>query len=291
VAEAVCAGIAEEALAEERLYAGFQGNLTDFRGVGERSSDNLLIFFGFEGAGGVNDAAAGPDSAQGGQQQRKLAFGLAGEVFKAQPVADLRVAAQCACAAARHVGKDKIECGVFGEGGCVGEPALDPVAKRGETLAQRLKSLGAGFAGQDACRGVALGEDEGLVAGGRAGIENPLGGVGGSQFCDQLGTFVLEAQASPAKGRAASHVAGDDGAGAGKQFSGLKLNAGGCEFFGSRGVLKVDSQDGLDLAVMAKGPGGLKAVKGCPALDQPGRVGLGESKIGGGFLGKASLRG
>ena len=139
---------------------------------GQHCGDDLLVFFRLQRAGGVDDAAAGADGAQCGGENRPLAFGLAREVFEAQAVANLRVAAQRSGAAARHVGQHKVEGRLFRERGCVGQAAFDPVAEKGQPLAQLLQSRRAGFAGDDAGLRVALGQDQRLAAGSRAGIED-----------------------------------------------------------------------------------------------------------------------
>ncbi len=76
---------------------------------GQHCGDDLLVFFRFQGTGGVENAAAGTDGAQSGVENGPLAFGLAGQIFRAEAVANLWIAAQRAGAAARNVGQSQIE--------------------------------------------------------------------------------------------------------------------------------------------------------------------------------------
>ena len=252
-------------------------------GFSEDRGDHLLILFGFQRAGGVDGAAAGTDGAEGGEEDGALAFGLPRQIFDSKAVADFRIASQRAGAAARDVGQCKVEGGVFIQRGGVDEATFDSVAKRGEALAQRLESLRAGLAGDDAGFEIALSEDKRFVAGGGAGIQNRFGRGGASgagQFGNQLGAFILKAQPALAEGCAAEEVsrpiAGDYGLGNGEQLAGLEMNAVRGKFFGDRRVVDAEGEDGLGLAVAANGAGGVEAVEVGPACDHPGRVGLGE---------------
>jgi len=202
----------------------------DRAGVGEfreRRGDDLLVFFRLQRAGGVNDAAAGTDGAQGGAEDGALSLGLAREVRGAQTVANLGIAAQGAGAAARDVGQDNVKSGAFFEGRGVGEAALDLGSVSSKALAQPGEALRAGFAGDDADLGVAFGKDEGLAAGSGATVENRVRGASlPCDFGDQLRAFILKADAALAKGRGCGDIAGEDGAGGGEQLAGDEFDAG-----------------------------------------------------------------
>ena len=69
----------------------------------------MLALFGFEGAGGVDEAAAGGEAIEGSGEDGALAFGLAGQFFGLEAEADLGVAGEGAGAAARDVAEDEVE--------------------------------------------------------------------------------------------------------------------------------------------------------------------------------------
>ena len=209
---------------------------------------------------------------------------------------DFWIAAQGAGAAAWDIGEGKIEGGVFVDCAGVGEAAFDSFAERGETLAQGLKALGAGLAGEDAGFGIALGKDEGLVAGGGATIEDfPYFLVGtlaatAGEFGDQLRAFVLKAQAALIEHCAAkdvsSRIAGDYGEGGGEQLAGLQRYALCGEFLRYCEIVNAEGEDGLDLAVMAEGLGCVDAVEAGPAFDHPSGMCLGERDLSSGLFRK-----
>lgn len=78
----------------------------------ENSVHDLLVLLGLEGAGGVDDRPAWANGAKSGMKDRSLTFGVPGEMLRAEPVANLRVAAQGAGSTAWHVGKSEIEDGI-----------------------------------------------------------------------------------------------------------------------------------------------------------------------------------
>ena len=70
---------------------------------------NLFALFGFEGAGGVDEAAAEGEALEGSGEDGTLAFGLAGELFGPEAEADLGVAGEGSGAAAGDVAEDEVE--------------------------------------------------------------------------------------------------------------------------------------------------------------------------------------
>jgi hypothetical protein len=273
----------EDGFAEQGIEARVERDLAGAGGFGENGGKDLLVFLGFQGAGGVDDVATGANGAQGRGEDGALALGLTREVFGAEAMADFRVAAQSAGAAAGNVGEGEGEIGgrIFCQRGGVGEAAFNLIRMSGEALAQLVEALRAGFAGEDAGLRIALGQDESFAAGGRASIYDAfyfLGGIlvgAGCNFCDELRALVLEADAAIEEGRGGGDVAGNNGAGVGEQFAGGKLDASCGEFGFDAGAGDADGEDGLGLAVEADGVGGFKAVDGGPALNHPGGVGLG----------------
>ena len=87
---------------------------------------------------------------------------------------NLRIAAQRASAATRHIYERKIEHGFFFKFGCIGKPALHAIGMRGEAFAQIGKPPRTRFASDDLRVGVAFRKDERLAAGRSARIENFL---------------------------------------------------------------------------------------------------------------------
>ena len=149
-----------------------QARLPSIWSYREDRGHHLLVFFRFQRTGRVDYAAARADGAKSCAKNGTLPFGLAVQIVESKPVADLGVAAQCAGAAARNVDESEVEGGVLINSRRVGETAFDSIAERGKALAQLLEALRAEFAGYDACLQIALGEDERLVAGRGAGIED-----------------------------------------------------------------------------------------------------------------------
>jgi hypothetical protein len=76
----------------------------------EYGSDHLLVFFGLEGTGGIDNAAAGANRAKRSGENRALAVGVARQIFLTQAMADFGVASQSAGAAAGNVRQHKIKC-------------------------------------------------------------------------------------------------------------------------------------------------------------------------------------
>ena len=125
--------------------------MLDAGGGGEGDGEDLLVFFGLEGAGGVEEVASGGEAGQGGGEDFALAGGLAGEVGGLEAVADFRVAAEGAGAAAGDVAEDEVEeAEVFGEGGGVGLDGLRVWgAMRFEAGGEGLEAAGAGVGGEE----------------------------------------------------------------------------------------------------------------------------------------------
>ena len=220
-AEPLRAGGGEDAGGEQGFDLRMERDRAGAGKFRERRGDDLLVFFRLQRAGGVNDAAAGADGAQGGAKDGALSLGLAREVRGAQTVANLGIAAQGAGAAARDIGQDNVKGGAFFEGRGVGEAAFDLGSVGSKALAQPGEALGIGLAGDDAGLGIALGEDEGLAAGGGATVENRVRSASlPRDFGDQLRAFILKADAALAKGRGCGYIAGEDGAGSREQLAG-----------------------------------------------------------------------
>ena len=124
----------------------------------------------------------------------------------------------------------------------------------GETFLQLLKARGTGFAGEDAGLRVALGQDQRLAAGRGAGIQNAfyfLVERYGSEFGNQLRALILKTHAALLKCRGCGHVAGDDGARRGEQFSGFKDDAGLGQFCLNAWRSESNGEQRLALAVAA----------------------------------------
>ena len=283
----------ENVFAEQGFDAVFERNLTRIRSCGQYSGNDLLVFFRLQRAGGVDDEAAGTDCAQCGSENCALTFCLAREVFQAEAMANLRIATQRSSAAARHIGQGQVEDGFFGERGCVGKPTFYAGGVWGEALLQLGKPGLAGFHGDDASFGVALGQDERLAAGSRATIEDcfyflvGLLAATASQFGHQLRAFVLEAHAAFTEGFRRGDVAGENGSCGGEQLAGFEGDSGCMEFGFDGGASEAKGQHRLALAVMADGSCSIEAVEVDPALYQPSGMSLGESK----FFRGTSLRG
>jgi hypothetical protein len=203
--------------------ARFDPNKAEIRVLRMDCLDHLFIFFRLEGTGGVNDASAGANGAQRSHENLALASGLAREVFHAQAVTNLRIAAKGTGAAARNVSEYQVAGGFIGELCDVEEPALDAIAEASEPHTQLLKARRAGLARNDASPRVALCEDQRLAAGRSAAIENLA-----SLPCnlrDKLRAFILKPCAPFAKGIGCRNVAGDHAARRGEQLAWLKMNA------------------------------------------------------------------
>jgi len=109
-----------------------------------------------------------------------------------------------------------------------------------------------------------------------------LTGVGAGEFGDQLGAFILQAEAAVMEGRARGDVSGNYGLRNGEQLAGLKINAFRGEFTGDDRIVNANCERWLTLAVEADSAGGFNAVVADPALDHPRGVREGESQIRGG---------
>ena len=135
IAEAggACAG--QDLCFRQHFDAVCERNLPRAAIFGEHGGDHLLILFGFERAGGVNDVASGAKRAQRGGEDCSLALGVARKVFGAQAVADFGIASKRSGAAAGNIGENKIEGGIFIECGCVGKTAFDVPGIDREALA------------------------------------------------------------------------------------------------------------------------------------------------------------
>jgi len=197
---------------------------------------------------------------------------------------NLRIAAQRAGAAARHIGKNEIEGRVFSEFCCVCQTELDAAGVCGEALTHLFEARRARFAGENMGLGIALRHNQGLSSRRRAGVEDfSVAGVEihGCNLRDQLRAFVLHADAALLKCQGSSRVAGNHDASKGEQLAGLEHNAG----LRKLGFCLRDDQakvvHRLGLAVGADCAGRVKAVKANPALNHPGRVGFDECKFGG----------
>jgi hypothetical protein len=86
-----------------------EGNLARILVLSEDGGDNLLVFFGFEGTGGIDDTAAEANRAKRSGENRALAVGVARQIFLTQAMADFGVAAQSTGAAAGNVRQRKIK--------------------------------------------------------------------------------------------------------------------------------------------------------------------------------------
>ena len=76
---------------------------------GEKAGDDVFVFFGGEGAGGVAEPSAGADEARGGVEDAGLAEGAPGDEFGG-PVADgFRGFAEHAFAGTGGIHEDAIE--------------------------------------------------------------------------------------------------------------------------------------------------------------------------------------
>ena len=136
----------------------------------------LLALFGFEGTGGVDEAAAGGEVLEGSGEDGALALGLTGQFFGLEAESDLGVTGEGAGAGARNIAEDEVEEVVAREGDCVGDCAsnitcigiaAEPCLEAGEALCA--------YVGRKYVRvGEAVGEDEGLAAGGGAAVPDFL---------------------------------------------------------------------------------------------------------------------
>ncbi len=99
--------------------AGDERGYVDAGVCGGDGGEDLLVFFGLERAGGVEEVAAGGEAGERGGEDCALAGGLAGEVGGLEAVADLGVAAEGAGAAAGDVAEDEVEEAFGGSGRAV----------------------------------------------------------------------------------------------------------------------------------------------------------------------------
>ena len=122
--------------------------------------------------------AAGGEAGERGGQDLALPGGLAGEVGGLEAVADLGIAAEGSGATAGDVAEDEVEEAFrVGELGGVGVEGAGLGGGGFEAGGEGLEAAGIGVGGEEVDAGVAVGEDQGLAAGGRAGVPDVGGGL------------------------------------------------------------------------------------------------------------------
>jgi len=140
-AEAGCGGGDQNAFGGKGFNARLERNLMGVGRFRKHCGDHLLVLFRLKRTGGIDNTAAGADSADGSAKQVALTCGLTQQIFRPKAMANFGVTAEGTGAAARNVGKGQVEGGVLSQSGGVGEAAFDCVAERGKAMAQRLDAL------------------------------------------------------------------------------------------------------------------------------------------------------
>lgn len=166
------------------VEGGFEGGGGDVGARGEGGQnigDNVLVFFGLEGAGGVKEAASGGEAGEGCGEDFALAGGLTGKIRGEKTLLYLWVTTESSSATAGDVAEDQVEESFgFGEIGGVGFKGANLGGVGVEAGGQGLEAAGVGVGGEDLGGGVAAGEDEGLAAGRGAAVPDTSGaGVAG----------------------------------------------------------------------------------------------------------------
>ena len=167
-------GASSARIPRSRSASSVAAGRNDGRAVSLRQhcGDNVLIFLRLKRTGGIDDTATRTHGPQCRSKNGALALRLAGKVFGPQAVADFRIAAQRAGAAAGHIRQDHVELGLETQCGRIGEAAVDAGGERRKAFAQRLEALRVCFTGDDARKRIALGENEGFAAGSCAGVQD-----------------------------------------------------------------------------------------------------------------------
>jgi hypothetical protein len=169
----------------------------EFGVVGEEVLDLFLVFGGFDGAGGVDDAAAGFEADDGVFEDLALGGDECGDVGGLEAPAEVDAAAHDAGVGAWDIEEDAVEgsvpCGgggvvpiVDGDFGGAGVEALEVFAKAREAF-----FVGVG-ADESAAAAEGCGDEEGFAAGSGAGVEDEFAGFWGEEFDGVAGGGVLD---------------------------------------------------------------------------------------------------
>ncbi len=222
-------GRSHNTLLEKRFNEALKRNHPRLRTFIQNGGNNLLVLFRLQRASRVNDAPTHPNGAHRRGKNRALPLRLASQILLPKPMANLRIAAQCACPAARHIGQRKVEDSIFAQRCRVGVPAFDAVADASQSIAQLRNSVRTRLAGNDSGLWIALGQNQRLASGSGTGIQNhfaaPVESPLRRDFGHQLRTFVLKSNAALVKRRRRSHISGDNRSRARQQFTRFKLDS------------------------------------------------------------------
>jgi len=172
--------------------------------AGEESADEIPILFGGEGAGGIDEEAAGAQEGGDVVQYSTLQFSEFGEGARVEAPAQVGPTAEGSEAGAGGVDEDAVkrdrEKGERLRG--VGEAGLDAGdSEAGEVFADLFEACGLAVEGEDAAAVLhEFGEVGGLAAGGGAGVENDVAGAGVHDGGNQLSGGILDLDEAVAKG-------------------------------------------------------------------------------------------
>lgn len=150
--------------------------------AGEEGLELEGVFLGFDGAGGVDESAAGGEEGGAGFEDLGLEVGGAAEAGRGPGPAGVGAAAEDAGVGAGNVEEDAVE-GAAGEvlSGERGEFDAVEETATAEGVAEGLGAVGVGLVGDEAGAvgpgGEAGGDLGGLATGGGAGIEDALAGA------------------------------------------------------------------------------------------------------------------
>ena len=245
----------------------------------------LLVFLGFERAGGVDEHPARLEQAGGDGEQLQLVTLVGFQVFGLTVPADIRLAADDAGARAGRVDEDGVERRGQGGGelGEVGAQGVDRPAQTetGEVLAQQAVAPPVGFDRDERAAGrQQFGQMGGLAAQTGTAVEHPAAGrQGWDEQAGQLGRLVLHLELP-------FHVAGQGGDRAGEGGHDQRGRAVAAVLDDNAALLEPGAQQGaarapgvgpqgqrrLGVVAAADLPGERVAEAGLPALHQPVRM-------------------
>ena len=154
----------------------------------DRIFDDVFAFFGFEGASGVNEVAAGGELVQARPEDSGLSGLEIRQIGRFKAPLDFGIARKRTGAGTGDIGQDTLERSGAGVGGGIG--GLDFDVCGADALAEEAGTLLVEFEGDDLRTRVALGEDRGFSSGGGTAVEDAVAVT--SQEGDQLRGFVLD---------------------------------------------------------------------------------------------------
>ena len=255
----------------------------EFEGVlfAEEILDLLLVFGGFEGTGGVNDATSVGEAGEGVLEDAVLGLGEFVDLLGGESPTGIDAASEDTGVGAGDVEKDGVEPSLpFGGGGLgpvEGGGGADADAEVGEVLAEAGEAFLVAVGTEEVS--VVLhgrGDEGGLATGGGTGVEDCFAGAGGEEGDGVGGGGVLDVNV--AAGEEGLRDAAFDFVEAGVVPDG---RAGDFEVSGLEGI---DAEEGGGGLVIPghEGVGGVHAEFLAPAFVEP--IGMGMAEGGGEFL-------